>query len=230
MTEAPAFTLFGTSHLVTLTVVTGIVVAAAWGGRQRRIPLALPLALFLLAQELVKLWLFVAVYDQRWLASLPLDLCRLNALLCAWMLIRRSYRTFEVSYFWAMAGSTSALLTPDLQAGFPDPRYLAFFVGHASGIVAVVYAIFGFGFRPRLRSLGFALAITALYALLIAALNPLLDTNYLFLQRKPASPSVLDLFGPWPYYLIGLMGVAAVACAACYLPFALSRAGSRRHA
>ena len=173
------------------------------------------LAVLLGLVVVVKPVLFIGVYGHPWGQSLPLDLCRLNEALCAWMLFRRSYRVFEVAYFLAMAGSVSALAMPDLVHGYPDPRFLMFFTSHGLAVVAVLYAVFGWGFRPTLRSVG-------IYTLLIAALNPLLDANYLFLRAKPEGASVLDHLGPWPFYVIGLIGLAVVACLLCYLPFALA--------
>lgn len=221
MTGTPAFALFGGAHLAALTAVVIAALAVAGLARHdRRRHLAAALAVFLVAHEFVKLWLFIGVDGQSWRLSLPLDLCRANALLCAYLLLRRSYPVFEVSYFWAMAGSSSALLTPDLRQGFPDVHFLTFFAGHGSGIVAVCYAMGGYGFRPTRRSLGRALIVTAVYAVLIGLLNLALDTNYLFLRRKPEAASVLDLFGPWPWYVAGLLVVAALACVVVWLPFA----------
>jgi len=91
-TPDPGFVLFGDVHLATLSVVLAVAVAVA---RLARRPGAvwLPgaIALLLIVQELVKLWFFIAVYDRPWSQSLPLDLCRINELLCAYMLTRRSH-------------------------------------------------------------------------------------------------------------------------------------------
>ena len=126
--------------------------------------------------------------------------------------------------FWPSAVRVhAALLTPDLLYGFPDLRYLLFFISHGLSLLAVVYAIYGLQFRPTLRSVAVTLGFLAVYTLIIAGLNLLLDTNFLYLRQKPEGASVLDLFGPWPYYLIWMIGLAILLCLVCYLPFVLNR-------
>lgn len=225
----PEFVAFGAAHVTTLMLVllmsvgTGALARAHGNAR-----LARGLAAALILQEAVKLYYFIVIADLGWRTNLPLHLCRINELLCAVMLVTRSYRIFEVSYFLAMAGSISAMLTPALAVDFPAPEFVLFFAGHALAVLAVVYAIFAFGFRPRLRSLFITLAATAAYAALIAPLNYVLDSNYLYLRAQPQPATVLALFGPWPYYLIALFSLAVVACALAYAPFAIADARARR--
>jgi hypothetical integral membrane protein (TIGR02206 family) len=182
----------------------------------------------LLLIALAKPVVFVGIYDQPWTTSLPLDLCRINELLCVYMLLARSYRAFEIAYFLAIAGSVSALIMPDLLYGFPDPRFILFFGSHGISIMAVVYAISGFGFRPTLRSVGITLLFLGLFTLVMTGVNVLLDANYLYLREKPAGASVLDMMGPWPWYVVWLICLAIVMCLLCYLPFAIHRRVSGR--
>lgn len=227
MTAAP-FVLFGPSHLA------GLAAAAAAGacmpflarrlsaqGREAHATWALVGAI-VFYQVGSFVWR-VGIMGIPWIADLPLHLCDINAILCAIMLVARSHRIYQVAYFWALGGSVPALLTPDLQYAFPHFTFLVFFLGHTVVIMSALYATFAYGFRPRLRSIGITLAVTALYAALIAPVNFLLGTNYLYLRAKPAAGSVLDYFGPWPWYLLGLAGLAVVMCFACYAPFALAR-------
>lgn len=224
MLQTTGFSLFGSAHLLSLALIAGCCLGISRvAERDAWQPLRTVIAALLIIHAAVKPYLFVVVGELPWQLSLPLDLCRINEILCAYLLMRRSFRIFEVSYFWAMGGSISALLTPDLGHGFPHPLFLSFFLGHGLALVAVLYAIFGYGFRPRLRSLAIALILTAVYASLIYPLNHLLDSNYLFLRSKPAAGSVLDLFGPWPDYILGLCGLALLACILSYLPFVKPR-------
>jgi len=224
----PDFILFGKAHsaaiVMTLAGCVGVVTLRPIGSTDAWFPRGLAIALLLLV--ISKPIVYVGVYDEPWTTSLPLALCRINEFLCIYMLFRRSYQTFEIAYFLSI-GSISALLMPDLPVGFPDPRFVLFFLSHSLSLLAVLYAIVGFGFRPTLQSLKRVLVFLGVYTLVIAGVNLLLDSNYLFLRQKPAGASILDYLGPWPVYLIALILLAIVLCFLCYLPFA-ARGGKHR--
>lgn len=222
--NGPAFVLFGGPHLTALaiTLVGAILISRMQPVPDRRL-LARSIAWTLLLIAIVKPIFYIGVYGQAWQKSLPLDLCRINEFLVVYLLLARSYRAFEVAYFLAMGGSVTALLMPDLAHGFPDIRFLMFFASHALAVLAVLYAISGYGFRPTLRSVGITLTFLGAYTLIIAGVNVVLDANYLFLRQKPQGASVMDFMGPWPIYVAGLIGLAIVLCFLCYLPFAFPR-------
>jgi hypothetical integral membrane protein (TIGR02206 family) len=177
-------------------------------------------AAIIVAHELGNVALHLFVFEFAWRESLPLNFCRANMWLVAWMLARRSYRAFEVAYFWAVVGAGVALLAPDLQEGFPHPLFFTFFVGHGLGVFAVVYAVRGFGFTPGLASLARALLAAVALAAVAISVNAWLDTNYLYLARRPAGSAILDVFEPWPGYLAGVFSVGLLACVLAWLPFA----------
>ncbi len=225
----PEFVLFGKAHSFTLvlTFACGVAMVKARHADFADHRLTQGLALGLLLLVVFKPVLYVGIYGEHWTTSLPLALCRINEFLCVFMLLRRSYRTFEIAYFLSI-GSISAVLMPDLAIGFPDPRFVLFFLSHGLSLLAVLYCIVFFDFRPTLRSLRKALLFLGIYTLFIAGMNFLLDSNYLFLREKPQGASVLDLFGPWPMYLIALIALAIVLCFICYLPFANFRTNRYR--
>ena len=57
------------------------------------------------------------------------------------------------------------------------------------------------------------------FAALLIPLNGALGTNYMFVSHKPDTPSLLDVMGPWPWYILVGSLVGLVAMALCYLPF-----------
>ena len=179
------------------------------------------LAIGIVGHELFKIWMRLTLYEQTLAEALPLHLCNAAAFLVAYVLARRSYSAFEIAYFWALTGTVQAILTPDLPSGYPSLPYLTFFLSHGLVIMGVFYAIVVYGFRPTLSSVGKAIVVTLAYAALIAPVNVLLGTNYLYLRHKPAGASLIDYLGPWPWYIAALVGIGIGLILLCYAPFAV---------
>ena len=55
---------------------------------------------------------------------------------------------------------------------------------------------------PTWRSYRFVLALTTLWAAAIIVLNAVLGSNYGYLNAKPVTHSLLDILGPWPWYVV----------------------------
>ncbi len=156
--------------------------------------------------------------------ALPLHLCSMAALLAIVMLLRRSRPLFELLYYWAFAGTTQALLTPDLRGfNFPHFHYFWYFCSHGAVILGVLWMMRVERFRPSWRSCWRAALITNLYAAAVYPLNLVTGGNYLMLMQKPAVPSIVDWLGPWPGYLVWIELIGLALFAACYAPFALAK-------
>ena len=56
----------------------------------------------------------------------------------------------------------------------------------------------------------------------VGTVNFLTGGNYMFLARKPETASLLDVLGPYPWYLLSLEAVALLLFLVLYLPFAIS--------
>ncbi len=225
-TSVPAFVLFGLQHWVGTGITIAIAVLLPLMVRWRASPRGQDTARKVLAVCMfVDIFLGPAVragiYGMPLAEHLPLHLCGMTVTLGAFMLWTRSYRLYEVLYYWGTGGALVALMTPDVLQAFPHPVFLLFFLSHGLGFMAIMFATVVMGFRPRPRSLLIVMPVTAAYALLMYPVNLLLGSNYLFLLAKPAQPSPLDWFGPWPSYLPGLVGMVACALFLLYAPFAV---------
>lgn len=150
---------------------------------------------------------------------LPLHLCDLAIFVAVFALVTRKQLACEVLWYWALAGTTLAMITPDVSGGFPDSRWLAYFGLHGLVVVSAVTLTFGCGMRPRRGSSLRVFVLTLGYAALVAAVNALTGSNYLYLARKPAEPTLLDWFGPWPIYIAVAAGIALVLFVLLELPF-----------
>jgi uncharacterized membrane protein YwaF len=66
---------------------------------------------------------------------------------------------------------------------------------------ALAYVTFGLDRRPRPGAATRVFVWVNLYGLLISAVNTALDSNYLYICRKPPVASPFDYMGPWPCYV-----------------------------
>jgi hypothetical integral membrane protein (TIGR02206 family) len=60
---------------------------------------------------------------------------------------------------------------------------------------------------------------TAAFAVLAGLGDLLTGGNYMFLREKPETASLLDLMGPWPWYILTGAAVAIAMFAALDAPF-----------
>lgn len=152
-------------------------------------------------------------------SSLPLELCGITLLLSVIMLLTRSRMLYHFLYFAGIGGAFIALLTPNLVYPFPHFRFLLFFIAHGSIILSSLYMTWVEGYRPAWRSLFFTMLCLNVVAAFVYAADVLLDSNYMFLVRKPSTFSVLNYFGPYPYYLLVEEGFAFIIFLLMFLIF-----------
>jgi uncharacterized membrane protein YwaF len=62
---------------------------------------------------------------------------------------------------------------------------------------------------------------THLYIVVIGSINMLLGSNYMFLSGKPSMVTLLDVLGPWPWYLAWIEVIGLAVIGVLYLPFAI---------
>jgi hypothetical integral membrane protein (TIGR02206 family) len=152
-------------------------------------------------------------------SSLPLELCGITLLLSVIMLLTRSRSLYSFLYFAGIGGAFIALLTPNLVYPYPHFRFLLFFIAHGAIILASLYMTWIEGYRPTWKSLFFAMLCLNIIAACVKAANHMLGSNYMFLAHKPGTYSVLEYFGPYPYYLLVEELFAFVVFLLMYLVF-----------
>ena len=171
------------------------------------------------------------VYSGLWSAQtmLPLNICSVLVFASAIMLAARSYSVYEFCYFLGIGAASQVLVNPDLGV-IQYPHFLFFqtSISHGLVVIAAVYMTVIEKFRPYPKSLlKVAVGMNA-YLLLMAVVNQWLGSNYLFIARKPETPTLLDLLGPWPWYILGMEALGAVIALLLYLPFFLKDASTRQ--
>lgn len=217
------FTTFGAQHLLMLAFTA----AASWAlplyanrflSEDRRLLVARAMALGL--SLTVVLWIAIRIvlgdFDRT--TDLPLDVCNLAALLIPFLMWKPSKRVHEILYFLVLVGTLQATLTPHLFNGFPNFTFIKYWIVHGGLIVYVVYITASFKFFPDRRSLLKAFAWLHVYAVGVFIANLLLGSNYFYIMRKPPTASLLDVLGPWPWYLLVCEGLAFVLFLLVYAP------------
>jgi len=159
-------------------------------------------------------------------ASLPVQLCDVGGFVAAAALLWRQLLLVEIAYFWGLGGTLQALLTPDLgDKHFPSFPYLQFYVTHELVILAAVFLVIGLALHPRPGAVRRIFLLTLAFAVLIGLIDLVTGGNYMYLRQVPANGSLLDLMGPWPWYIAAGAVLTLVVLAILNAPFRLSRLG-----
>ena len=220
--------LLSLEHLATLGVIAvciAALVASArlWPGAWT-IAACRALALVILVNE-CSWWVWLS-FQHTWSASyaLPLQLCDVVAFVAAAALWFRQPLLVELTYFWGLAGTANGLISPDLPDHFPSYLFLQYFIAHGAIVAAALLLVFGLRITPRQGAVARVIALTLTLVVIDAGVNLLTGGNYMYLRHTPGVASLLDLMGPWPWYIVAAAGLAVAIFVALDLPFA-----GRRH-
>lgn len=225
--DGPPFELFGAGHLVALAIVVSIIVFLVFGWRDpsedgKRLARRVLLFVFVAAEISWHAW-NVACGTWNLQQHLPLHACSISALAAIYVLLTRDYRVYEVVFFVGIAGASQTLVTPEAaNYGLPHFRAIQTLWAHGMIVITLVYVTAIEGLRPTWASIWRTMVIANLYMVLVTGVNYVLGSNYLYTLRKPASASLLDLLGPWPWYLFWAEFLALFLFVLLYLPFAVA--------
>ncbi len=206
--------------LVAIGISTVVLVVAA----RRRPGAWLKVMAAILVVDEVSWWvylLFGGVPGSQVAQSLPLQLCDVAIFVAAAALWTRHPLAVEVTYFWGLAGTIQALFTPDLPQHFPSYPFFQYYVAHGGVVASALLLVAGMRLHPRRWAVLRVAALTVVYAALVGAVDAITGANYMYLRSKPPSPTLLDLLGPWPVYILSASLIAAVLLAVLDAPFRL---------
>lgn len=212
---------FGPEHVAILAAVP----LTAWGlaTAHKRWPeygriVRFTLVGILLAAEGAYYWDVFANGKALFPDHLPFHLCDIALWLMILTLLTRSRAIFDVAYYWAIAGTTMALLTPNIT----EPGWLVsvqFYAEHGGIVASTLYLLWSRQARPRPGSLMRAFLWTNVVAAVVGLFDFASGANYMFIREKPPTVSLLDAFGPWPWYIAACEFVGTGLFALLYLPF-----------
>jgi hypothetical integral membrane protein (TIGR02206 family) len=135
--------------------------------------------------------------------SLPLQLSDLLRLVAGYALWSWRRWPFALTYYWGLTLNVQSLITPNLHyESNPSYDFSVYWATHILVMWAAIFLPWGVGLRPDWWSYRTAVLTTIGWAAVAFGFNAATGTNYGFLNRKPSSPSLLDVMGGWPWYLL----------------------------
>jgi hypothetical integral membrane protein (TIGR02206 family) len=221
----PPFQYFGVAHLgalASLVLLNLYLIRFRRASDRTKGTIRWILAVVLVVNELA--WHYWNYVYGLWTLQtmLPLHLCSALIWLAALMLMTKNYRIYEFTYFLGIGGAIQALATPGLGIyGFPHFVFFQYFLSHGLLITSAIYMTIVEGFRPTWKSLVRVFVWANVYAAIIYLINNAIGSNYLMINYKPATPSLLDLLPPWPVYILYMELIGVITLLILYVPFAV---------
>jgi hypothetical integral membrane protein (TIGR02206 family) len=221
----PAFVLFGNTHiwaLIALLLLNVYLLRFKSASEETKHKIRWTLALILWGNEIGwHVWNY-AVGKWTIQTMLPLHLCSVLVWIGALMLVTKNYPIYEFMYLMGIGGAIQALATPDLGIyGFPHFRYFQTFISHGLIVTAAIYMTVVEGFRPTRKSLWRVFVWMNIYMVIVFFINSAIGSNYLMINHKPETASILDLLPPWPIYILYMEALGLITVFLLYLPFAI---------
>ncbi|HXC80033.1 MAG TPA: TIGR02206 family membrane protein [Candidatus Acidoferrum sp.] len=218
---------WSTEHLLTVAVIAVMIAALVTATRLRpgawTVTAGRVLAIVILTNE-ASWWVWLAVHHE-WGVSyaLPLQLCDLAAFVAAAALWFRRPLPVELTYFWGVAGTINGIITPDLSDHFPSYGFFQYFIAHGTIVGAALFLVIGLRIAPRPWATARIFGLTLALLVFDAGANALTNGNYLYLRHAPGVHSLLDVIGPWPWYIVAAAGLALTFFILLDMPFIIHR-------
>lgn len=219
----PAFEFLGAAHVTALALVVLLnlfLIRFRNADESTKRNIRWTLALILWGNEIG--WHYWNYTVGKWTVQtmLPLQVCSLLVWFGALMLVTKNYRVYEFMYLMGIGGAIQALATPDLGIyGFPHFRFFQTFVSHGLIVTSAIYMTVVEGYRPTWKSILRVAIWMNLYLVPVYFLNNVIGSNYLFVNHKPETASLLDVLPDWPIYILYMEGLGVVTFILLYIPF-----------
>ena len=218
----PSFQPFSLQHWITLAIgalmLAALLVAGRRGGNSRKVATGvLALANLTVYPLGVAAWRSLGgalALDK----FVPLHLCDLAAIIAGFALLTRCRLLCTLTYFWGLAATSQALLTPALTVAFPSAPYVVFFVQHFAVVGAALFLVLVEGWRPPQplwRGPAVAFGWGLAYLAMVLGVNRVLGTNFGFATHPPENPSLLDHLGRGIWFLRWASPWCSLFCSPC---------------
>ncbi len=241
-TAVKSFEMFSGQHIIALAIVIAVYIAILFiykrypTEKSKNTIYALITLCIIACDIAVKLWLlkngvYKASYDGF------LHMCDISGpflILLFYMKDSRSrQRFFSLMFIWGVLGAMMALLTPEMRGNvFPSLYFMTFFIKHGAIVIGVLISGVIENYSPKMKHLPSVIAVSLAIVGIVYAVNkviinipPYEPGNYMFLSYPPTGGSALDIlvkiFGPSPYYIVGMVALAAVLYTLMWMIYAV---------
>lgn len=225
----PVFKSFSFQHFSALIVFVLVTLLAIWIGwkSNERTKIGIGFSMAIIAFSFMTFDLIYRLFTKNFdiLDDLPLFLCDLVVCMLPIVIWTRNRKLLGILYFWAVAGTLQALLTPELKSGFPSFEFYRYFIMHGGIVSAVIYCIVVLKINITWKDFLNAVLYAQFYLIGIHIINIILSANYSYTMKKPDSATILDLMGEWPWYILVAEIVMIILFLVLMLPFILKRTG-----
>jgi len=226
MTELPGIRFLGFEHFLIIFITCSLCLwlplfARKRLARRQQMRVQRGLSVIICSGILMAIIYPMATGSFQWRQDLPLHLCDLFALILPLLFWKQLPRHLvEVFYYIIVGGTVQGVLTPDLSDSFPHPLYFSYWIVHCGLVLYIIFVVIVWKIYPRISGIFKSFLWLNIYALLMLVFNVLTGSNYLFLMEKPQFGSILDLLGPWPWYILAAEPLALLIFWLIWLPFA----------
>lgn len=153
-----------------------------------------------------------------WADSAPVGLCAFSLFMGIYVMFTKSYRVFEIGYFWAIGGVAS-ILFPDIPFGPDRFRFYQYVLGHLVFFAMFMYMVFVHEYYPTWQSLKKAIIyLTVIVFAFIIPVNLLTDANFMFVMRADGTPFEIFEGHGYAIYISGVVALALAVMFVWYLP------------
>ena len=145
----------------------------------------------------------IAIYNGWWNLqdNLPLHLCRISFFISMVVLFTRKQWMYEWVLFLAIPSGIHSMLTPEMTKGISTWFYFDYYFVHAGLILVPLYLTIVMGMKSRADAWWKTILRLQIPVAIILPLNFLLESNYIYLRRKPLVDNPF-LIGEWPIYIV----------------------------
>lgn len=217
------FVSYGTEHIAVLVFFSIFGFLLIYYGRKQsekiQRNLAFIFSLIILLSQISKLYFkwYLGVFSPA--EHLPLHLCNMMPFVVPFIMYYRQQKMFSILFFWIMAGTLQAMFTPTLFESLPHFEAFRYWIVHAGLPILMIYGVIVYGFRLKFKDILWSLFYLNVVTAIIYPINLITGGNYLYIMEKPPGPTMFDIMGPWPWYILTCEFIFLILGSILYVPF-----------